>query len=636
MKLGFVLKITNGGESEAPRSFNKDEVWARYATDARSAIKELTNYDGTEKIVYLVKFLGSLGYLLSVIKARPEGSGRPNDNTAAWIYVPANVDISSEETIGVLKTVEDAISEKKGTDFERLERLFSQEYETNDVLMSAVGTINSNENSSYAVRYYNEDFILSELIGKYIAQQEYGKYKGIILIDKSQNIAHSSIQKLDFEPRQICIYNPLSPIDGFTPCFLSQNQYRPFNKAIEIPAGTPVSIYWVKKGYAVVKKTFTAQGDSKCPDSAIINEMEYKLIIPKKLFYVIDNNGIPVQQYDVWINYQQMEGDSMEISETYYNQGLVISVRAKGFAEWRKGNIHPTLDRQLTIQLSKQVFHYEFSIPVYVDGKDTNNDAIVSVETHHRLKSSPIKGYVAYDGIQEGEGRINRLFIDERWISKLKYMAYGFASCVFILLMYAGCSALENYEFKLGWPPIKEIKHTPNSNWNTAVDDVDDINQTNTDSIDAISYLEKNGTWHKDSLDKYETTRGLFEDLNSFNIEALKSRKEGVLNGINKFSDIVDKLDEYLQEDKNPHKGKEKNGGNYNSSNDKGIDLNNYLNWLSEEHASIDIFSSSNSESHEHKSPISGRSVRDDRTKNTNPKPQNEQPKKGGSRGSVN
>ena len=39
MKLGFVLKITNGGESEA-RSINKQESWARYATDARSAIKE--------------------------------------------------------------------------------------------------------------------------------------------------------------------------------------------------------------------------------------------------------------------------------------------------------------------------------------------------------------------------------------------------------------------------------------------------------------------------------------------------------------------------------------------------------------------------------------------------------------------
>ena len=82
MKLGLVIKITNGGESEG-FSINKNDSWAHYATDARSAIKELSNFDASEKTVYLLKFLGTLGYLLCVIKARPEGSGRPNDNTAA-------------------------------------------------------------------------------------------------------------------------------------------------------------------------------------------------------------------------------------------------------------------------------------------------------------------------------------------------------------------------------------------------------------------------------------------------------------------------------------------------------------------------------------------------------------------------
>ena len=53
MKLGFVLKITNGGESEAfSINNNNNESWARYAADARSAIKDLSNFDETEKIVY--------------------------------------------------------------------------------------------------------------------------------------------------------------------------------------------------------------------------------------------------------------------------------------------------------------------------------------------------------------------------------------------------------------------------------------------------------------------------------------------------------------------------------------------------------------------------------------------------------
>ena len=44
MKLGLILKNTNTGESET-YSINKHEVWARYASDARSAIKELQGFD---------------------------------------------------------------------------------------------------------------------------------------------------------------------------------------------------------------------------------------------------------------------------------------------------------------------------------------------------------------------------------------------------------------------------------------------------------------------------------------------------------------------------------------------------------------------------------------------------------------
>ena len=635
MKLGFLLQITQAGNPSDGFSVNKEDSWARQASDVRTSIKGLNNYYGTEKVVYLLKFLGNIGYLICVIKASPEGSPRPDDNTAAWIFFPANIAITSDETINVLNTVEEAISQEKRTDYEQLERLFGKEYQSNDVLISAVGTINSKNDSTYAVRYYNADFTLKELLGTSIAQQEYGNYKGIILIDKGLNISHTTLKELNFEPRKICIYKPLFSVDGFKPCFLSQNQYRVFDQAIEVPIGTSIPIYWVRKGYAPINKTFVAEGGPECPESVKINPNEYKIIIPRKLFYVTDPNGIPVNQFDVRINHQLMEGDSMEVLEAYYNQGLAVSIAARGFAEWKRTGVHPQLDRQLTVSLSKQIFHYEFAIPVYEEGRNTNNDAIVIVETYLKLHSSPIKGYsLESSRIQEGEGRINRLFLDDKLFSKLKYMAYGFASCIFILLMYAGCNALENYEFNLGWPPIKEIKHAPKTDYNTANEGLEDVNQVDTDSVNALRYLEGNDTWHKDSLEKYEATRGLFEDLNTFDVKALMGKMEGVLHNSNKLSVIAEKLNEYVNEGKDPHKGKEKNSGNYNSSTDKGIDINNYLNWLSEEHASIEMFPASNPAPKEQKSQISGK-IKESKTI-PNPKPQKNEPKIGGSRGSLN
>ena len=87
MKLGLIIKLTSNGEQEF-FAVNKQEDWAKFATDSRSIIKDLNGFDGSGKSAIIVKILGNLGYLLGVVKARPEGSGRLNYNTTAWIHVP--------------------------------------------------------------------------------------------------------------------------------------------------------------------------------------------------------------------------------------------------------------------------------------------------------------------------------------------------------------------------------------------------------------------------------------------------------------------------------------------------------------------------------------------------------------------
>lgn len=618
MKLGLVIKITNGGESEG-FSINKNDSWAHYATDARSAIKELSNFDASEKTVYLLKFLGTLGYLLCVIKARPEGSGRPNDNTAVWVHVPSNLRISSEEIINILKNVEQAISEEKKTNEAQLIDLFNREYETDDVLISSVSTIASKQDSTYGIRYYNGDFLLNELLGPYVAQQEYGKYKGIILIDQKQGILHNSNTELIFEPKKILRFNPVEPIDGFTAYFKSQNQFIPFSKSIEVPDGTSLLLFWRKKYYATIQKTFIAKGGPNLPNDALIRPVDYKVLIPKNIFFVTDNNNIPLKEFDVSINFQWMEGDFMEISDASYQQGLTITVKSKGYSDWQKYNFHLQLDRQQPIMLVKRMYHYEFLIPVYDGDKDTKNDAILTVETHRKISSSPIKGYTTYgDRIQEGEGHLNRLFVDDRWLSKIKYMAYGFASCVLVLLLYAGCSALENYEFQLGWPPIKEIKHAPQSTLPQESDATVSQDTEKTDLQRAIEYLEASETWYKDSLDNFDATRGLFEALNDFNLDVLKQKKNAGLNDSGKFSEVVTLLDKYISSDKNPHVGKENYDGKYNGPNDKGIKVENYIKWLKEDHSPYVAPADANDKPKEQRSNITGR-------KKTDPAPANPQ-----------
>ena len=590
MKLGFLLNITQGGNSSDGFSVNKDDSWARQTGDVRTSIKDLNNFYGTGKVVYLVKFLGNLGYLICVIKASPEGSPRPDDNTAAWIFFPARIAITAEQTIKILDIVEEAISQEKRTDYDKLNDVFSREFGSNEVLISAVGTIISKNDSNYAVRYYNGDFSLYDLLGSSIAQQEYGMYKGLILIDKNKGITHSSYTELKFELHKICVFNPIPSIDGFEPNFLNQNkQWIPFSKAIEVPIGSSLAIYWRRKDYATIKKTFTAKGGPRCPEEAMISPNDYMVIIPKSHFNVMDDYGMPIKNYTVEINHYRMDGDSIEVQEDLFKGGLFIKIFAHGYTDWQENGVRLSLDRKLKIYMSKRKYYYKFSMPIYDGDKETDDRAIISIESQRQITSSPLKGYVT-DGkkIQEGENRENQLYWDDQFISKLKYMAYGFISCILLIGLFIGYNALDDYELCWKLPPFQKI------NKNTypqqeATDILQGEQNTDVQPVDSfalvLSYLDKNEVWHKDSLDFYPATRGLFDDLNEFSVNNVNSRFEEVLNKSSNYNRVKNALNESHNLGINPHKGKEQNEGKYNSVGDVRININKYIEWLATEHS---------------------------------------------------
>lgn len=574
MKIGLVIKITNGGIAEA-LSINKDDNWARFTDDVRPAINVLNNFDGTGKSILLVKFLGNLGYLLALVKSRPEGSGRGGDNTAAWIHIPSKCDLPDSQMESVLQKVETAISASKGIDREILDEVFNINYNAKDVLSSAVGTIASKNDADYAVRYYGrgKDFVLKELLGTFIAQQEYANYKGIIFIDAEKGIT-ANCRELNFEPKKIRTFHPLENIDGFTASFLLRGNYVPYNKPIEIPIGAKIQIYWVKQGYSPIVKSIMAQDNDSCLKSLKIRTDEYFISVARTIFKVSTADGKPISDFEVSINNKLMDGNDLEIPEADFNRGVLLCISAKGYSEWRKDNVD--LRRNIEIRLQKRVYHYEFEIPVYV--RDGNiNYALATYKTHHSLKKSPIEGYSLCDyHIYEGQGHVNRVFYNNRLRYKLKYFCIGVASCLLMFLLWAGWQALDNYEFNLGWPPFKEIKQQPQTQWGNSEEDFVE----NVDSLNAVAYLENNSTWHKDSLDKYEATRGLFEELNEFKNDDI-SRKVEKLGNVQKLEDIINAFNNSPYDH---HIGKEANNGNYNSPTDNGISVDNYIKWISQQH----------------------------------------------------
>lgn len=196
MKLGLIIKLTSNGEQEF-FAVNKQEDWAKFATDSRSIIKDLNGFDGSGKSAIIVKILGNLGYLLGVVKARPEGSGRLNDNTTAWIHVPTNMQISGSELCSVISCIDEQLSAALGINPAIIEELFSKEYSEKDVQYSALSFVRNNPDGCIGWCTYGKgaNYQLYELLGDSIAQIHYKKYKCICFVDNASGLSFDAGEK---------------------------------------------------------------------------------------------------------------------------------------------------------------------------------------------------------------------------------------------------------------------------------------------------------------------------------------------------------------------------------------------------------------------------------------------------------
>ncbi len=521
MKLGLIINSTSAGEQEV-FSINKEREWARYATDSRSIIKNLEGFDGSGKSVIIAKILGSLGYLIGIVRARPEGSGRPNDNTTAWIHVPAKLKITGNELLSVITSIEGELSAQNGINPDLLNELFTKEYDNKNVQYSAFAFIGLyNLEGSIGWRDYGNgtDFALQELLGDSLAQSSYKKYKCICFVDKSLILSTVGGEKIKLDPKEPKKIE--APVDnqGFRAFIKINNQEIPFTDALEIPANTPLLVVWKKDGYSDIKKEIKIDNHA----SLDIQEYERKFIFKRSWIKVTDYKGNIIDA-EILVNNKPFTTDIMEIA--------VATIR---------------------------------------DG---------------------IKIHVSHSGYEPKEEVINQ--ISSNLKTKFQWFAIGVASVFILGLLWTGYKALDNWvdnhEFQLGWPPITEVKKQ--ATYSITSKDADLESNKAIVAKDSLkekvyAYLRSNDIWYKDSLAKYDLTKNLFDDMNSFNIENLIMLESSELKEVKQIQELIDAARLSKKDNIKPSIGKEDNDNKYNSAKDLGININNYISWITKEHTAI-------------------------------------------------
>lgn len=317
--------------------------------------------------------------------------------------------------------------------------------------------------------------------------------------------------------------------------------------------------------------------------SLTIQENERKLIFKRSWIKITNQRFNHLSDAEISVNGKAFSSDITEITEAALRDGVRICVSHQGYEP--KEKVIKQISSNIEIRLDDKQYSKEYTLRIE-DGKDLESEAIITVKMSNRYTGMPLKGYRSdHDGY---------IVYENNLMTKIKWFAIGVVSVFVLGLLWSGYEALDswvdNHEFQLGWPPITEVKKQ--TTYSTTSKDAELESEKNIVAKDSLkeracTYLCSNEIWHKDSLAMYDLTKDLFDNMNSFKIEDLIKLESSELKEVKQIQQLISAAKQAKEHDIKPSIGKENNDGKYNSATDLGININNYISWITAEHSAV-------------------------------------------------
>lgn len=566
MKLGLCVKVTNNGCQEF-FSTDRTASWKAAADDARTYCREAAGFYGSGKTIVFLKFLGADGHLVCVVKATASAAGRLGDNTAAWIHVPARMDIDGHRLCEVIDDVRREMDDTTASHYERITAL-NEEFPERPGVRPAIAAIVSNAAAPAAWMQYGPaaDYQLHELLGnRAAANPAYAKYKCVMLIGTDQAVSLPSNLLRPAIPQLVTVTAPV-PTDGFRP-FLGGAEWKQ-SDTLELPTGTRLTVEWRKNGYKPIKKNVDVRDNTDTQRRLQLTADEKLIEVRREWFTVSSESGRPLPNAEITIDGRSFSAAGvLHVRESSFQGNVSLGIRCPGYKE---------ITSNYKLTSGKRDFRLkEDFYELLLRKEDSNLDKTITVTmpaTALKGRKSPLKGYK----IEGGE-----LIYDGGFL-KIKYALIGAATVVVIALLCIFVPMVGDL-----FSPDAETENTEtigNGNADNIDNDgklsdrIDDGKATNPDGDinNAIALLNKD-VWNKDELEGNVHTQGLFDKLNTFNFYEITGYKNTELyTGCPKFKKVVDEAAKCQRNNVVPEKA------TYNTDPaDKQINATNYANALS-------------------------------------------------------
>lgn len=540
-KIGF--RIYRFKEGPAVGLTVNEGDWTKKVVDIRDILK-LYNSEDESKFAMFMSFSENGAYI-TIARAI---SGRGGDNTAAWIYIPNNIEVTGNDIIPIIEVVKEELSASK-SNVERLTQIFNKDYRTTE----SADYMPSSSEKIFAKRDVGF-YPLKDIIGEKRYQPVYSNYNVILINDMDgMEIVDKNITDLSSEKMvETLVFRP--PVKQDLPNGVSvhfkTSGYPQFNKPVRVYKSKHIDLVFKRSGFEDIPYMDSVEENDQICGVPTFN---WKISISKDLFKVRAAHNREIDLFDearICINGTELGWNHIIQLSEREAANATVSISANGYETYEQIINLLKVRIPISVELHRaeraQTWKIEMSNGEYAEM------TLKSKYLPQRYSESPLKGY----SIGDRNGHL-----EYTNFGVFKQRAIGFCMAIAACLIVCLCVALydwydsHTFNWQFGWPPLKTEKISSTTDYSSTNDNLKDATEANqsfeensvtaADSKaptidDAIAYLDnKDGVWQRDSLIKYPELDGLFEELNSYEFSKIINRDPKLRNSKN-FKKIYD------------------------------------------------------------------------------------------------
>lgn len=585
-KIGFAINLASAGLTTA-LVCNKGQ-WTNKVVDIREFFKlfsGLANIEhGTQVSTGLfATFMSfdSSGCFITQMKAL---NGRIGDFLAGWIYIPNTIEASGDEILTAYNYVRNILSMSNITDMkEDIDSFFSKEYSSKEVAAQYA----ESRGQFYGIRYLGH-YSLKEIVGEHRYQPYYSDYKVVFLLNKGDEVsvakeAYNYFKDLTKnEIIKTAVLVPptnaeLEKLGRGTKLLTSNGSV--FNQPMLVNLGTKVTLLFSRSGFENMKLDIPVTSERQVFDISKIR-ITWKKRISASMFTVKNQKHETIEHgVRIAVNGTDVTYQDILIPEDECRQAM-ITVTAPDYDMFEQ--FRNLSHEDFIITLNQKVKSIQAIVEL-----SNGNLAEMTLESKYlssNKNESPLKGY-QYEDNYHG----SKILKMDNWFI-WKQRLWGFFGSFVVLAIIAICLMVDAWIDK-GYPMPWDDKKVPQTDARIPLGDEAESGiveeEVNTDSEntltieDAIKYLDLNPVWTKNEMEKYPDLRGLFDDMNNFNLQKIISDWNTTLSASQKFKEVCKSANKTYTNSWNPKQGQ--HNPTYNKPDDEQISLTNYINWLDQD-----------------------------------------------------